>query len=389
MKLARRVFRLSTESAFEVLTKARALEAQGREIVHLEIGEPDFDTPSHIVEAAIAALRRGETHYTPSAGIMPLREAIAKEVSRTRGIPVEPEEVVVTPGAKPIIFFTLLALCQQGDEVIYPNPGFPIYESTIRFAGARPVPIRLRPENGFSLDPDELRRLLTSRTRLLILNSPGNPTGSVLSQADVEAIARVLQGYDCLVLSDEIYSRLIYEGSHFSIASVPGFKERTVILDGFSKTYAMTGWRLGYGVMPKALAEYITLLMINSNSCTATFSQHAGIAALTGPQEPVEKMVAAFRERRQVIVDGLNALPGVKCPLPQGAFYAFPNIEGTGLKSKALADLLLEEAGVAVLSGTAFGAYGEGFLRLSYANSVANLRKALARMEELLTKIVR
>ncbi len=388
MKLARRVFRLGTESAFEVLAKARALEAQGREIVHLEIGEPDFDTPPHIVEAAIAALRRGETHYTPSAGIMPLREAIAKEVSCTRGISVEPEEVVVTPGAKPIIFFTLLALCQQGDEVIYPNPGFPIYESMIRFVGARPVPIRLRMENGFSLDPDELRRLLTSRTRLLILNSPGNPTGSVLSQADVEAIARVLQGHDCLILSDEIYGRLIFEGSHFSIASVPGFKERTVILDGFSKTYAMTGWRLGYGVMPKALAKHITLLMTNSNSCTATFSQHAGIAALTGPQEPVEKMVAAFRERRQVIVDGLNALPGVKCPVPQGAFYAFPNIEGTGLKSKALADLLLEEAGVAVLSGTAFGDYGEGFLRLSYANSVANLRKALARMEELLTKIV-
>jgi aspartate aminotransferase len=389
MQFARRMLRLGTETAFEVLAKARALEAQGREVVHLEIGEPDFDTPQHIVEAAIAALRRGETHYTPSAGIMPLRRAIAEEVSRTRDIPVEAEQVVVVPGAKPIIFFTVLATCQRGDEVIYPNPGFPIYESMIKFAGAKPVPIRLRMEHGFRLDPDELRELMTPRTRLIILNSPSNPTGSVMSRADVEAVARVLQAYDCWVLSDEIYSRILYDGAHYSIASIPGFQERTIILDGFSKSYAMTGWRLGYGVMPREMAQHITRLMTNSNSCTATFSQYAGIAALTGTQEPVKRMVEAFRERRQVIIDGLNALPGVKCLSPQGAFYAFPNITGTGLSSRALADLLLRDAGVAVLSGTSFGIYGEGFLRLSYANSVANLRKAIERMGETLAKVVR
>lgn len=389
MQFAQRMFRLGTETAFEVLAKARALEAQGREVVHLEIGEPDFDTPQHIVEAAVAALRRGETHYTPSAGIMPLRRAIAEEIGRTRDIPVEPEHVVVVPGAKPIIFFTILATCERGDEVIYPNPGFPIYESMIQFAGAKPVPIRLGMERGFRLDPDELRELMTPRTRLIILNSPANPTGGVMNRADIEAVARVAQEYDCWILSDEIYSRILYNGAHHSISSIPGFQERTIILDGFSKTYAMTGWRLGYGVMPRELAQHITRLMTNSNSCTATFSQYAAIAALTGTQEPVERMVEAFRERRQVIVDGLNAIPGIRCLLPQGAFYAFPDVTGTGMNSKALADLLLQEAGVAVLSGTSFGTYGEGFLRLSYANSVANLRKALERMANTLAKIAR
>jgi len=387
MRLAQRMSRLGTETAFEVLARAKALEAQGREIIHLEIGEPDFDTPAHIKAAAVRALEEGYTHYTPAAGIPALREAIADYIRRTRHIPVGPEHVVVVPGGKPIMFFAILALVEEGDEVIYPNPGFPIYESMIRFVGARPVPLRLRMENEFRVDVEELARLITPRTRMLILNSPANPTGGVLTREDLAAIAELCERHDLVVLSDEIYSRILYEGEHISIASFPGMLERTIILDGFSKTYAMTGWRLGYGVMPEPLAEAVTRLMINSNSCTAAFTQMAGIAALTGPQEDVDRMVAAFRERREVMVEGLNRIPGFRCLKPKGAFYAFPNIEGTGMSSRALADYLLEEAGVAVLSGTAFGEYGEGFLRLSFANSVENIRKALERIEKAVRRL--
>ncbi len=387
MRLAQRMSRLGTETAFEVLARAKALEAQGREIIHLEIGEPDFDTPAHIKAAAVRALEEGYTHYTPAAGIPALREAIAEYVRCTRGIPVGPEQVVVVPGGKPIMFFAILALVEEGDEVIYPNPGFPIYESMIRFVGGRPVPLRLRMENEFRVDVEELARLITPRTRMLILNSPANPTGGVLTREDLAAIAELCLRHDLVVLSDEIYSRILYEGEHVSIASFPGMAERTIILDGFSKTYAMTGWRLGYGVMPEPLAEAVTRLMINSNSCTAAFTQMAGIAALTGPQDEVERMVAAFRERREVIVEGLNRLPGFRCLKPKGAFYAFPNIEGTGMSSRELATYLLEEAGVAVLSGTAFGEYGEGFLRLSFANSIENIQKALERIEKALRRL--
>ena len=387
MQLAARMHRLGTETAFEVLARAKALEAQGRDIIHLEIGEPDFDTPRHIVDAAIQALRDGYTHYTPSAGLPALREAIAEYVSRTRHIPVNPSQVVVTPGGKPIMFFAILALCEEGDEVIYPNPGFPIYESMISFVGATPVPLRLRMDREFSFSADELADLITPRTKLIILNSPANPTGGVLSQADLAAIAALVQDRDLMILSDEIYSRILYDGEFASIASFPGMAERTIILDGFSKTYAMTGWRLGYGVMPTDLATHITKLMTNSNSCTNAATQMAGIQALRGPQDDVDRMVAAFRERREVIVDGLNALPGFRCLKPRGAFYAFPNIEGTGLRSKALEELLLEKAGVATLSGTSFGAYGEGFLRLSYANSVENIRRALERIHDVVVKI--
>lgn len=387
MRLAQRMSRSGTETAFEVLARAKALEAQGRDIIHLEIGEPDFDTPAHIKAAAVRALDEGYTHYTPAAGIPALREAIADYIRRTRGIPVGPENVVVVPGGKPIMFFAILALVEEGDEVIYPNPGFPIYESMIRFVGGHPVPLRLRMENEFRVDVEELARLITPRTRMLILNSPANPTGGVLTREDLAAIAELCLKHDLIVLSDEIYSRIIYEGEHISIASFPGMLERTIILDGFSKTYAMTGWRLGYGVMPEPLAEAVTRLMINSNSCTAAFTQIAGITALTGPQDDVDRMVAAFRERREVIVEGLNRIPGFRCLKPKGAFYAFPNIEGTGLSSRELAAYLLEEAGVAVLSGTAFGEYGEGFLRLSFANSVENIQKALERIEKAIRRL--
>jgi aspartate/methionine/tyrosine aminotransferase len=379
--------RLGTETAFEVLARAKALEAQGRDIIHLEIGEPDFTTPANIIEAGVAALRRGETHYTPSAGILPLREAIAAEVSRTRGIPVSPDEVVVTPGGKPIMFFTILALAEPGTEVIYPNPGFPIYESMINFTGAKAVPVPLREEKDFRFDVQELLDKVTPQTRLIIINSPHNPTGSVLTRADLQAIAEAAQKHDFMILSDEIYIRILYEGEHVSIASFPGMKERTIILDGFSKTYAMTGWRLGYGVMPPALATQISRLMTNSNSCTATFTQYAGLEALQGPQDESYKMVAAFKERRDVIVDGLNRIPGIRCVRPKGAFYVFPNIQGTGMKSKPFADYLLEKAGVAALSGTSFGAYGEGYVRFSYANSVENIRRALERIADAVDKL--
>ncbi len=386
MRLATRMHRLGTETAFDVLARAKALEAQGREIIHLEIGEPDFDTPAHIVEAAVRALHEGHTHYTPAAGIPELREAIARHIRRSRGIDVGPEHVVVTPGAKPIMFFTILALLESGDEAIYPNPGFPIYESMIRFVGATPVPLPLREENGFRFDPDEFRRLVTDRTRLIILNSPQNPTGGVLTREDLEAVAEVARERDITVLSDEVYERILYEGEHVSIAALPDMQPRTVLLDGFSKTYAMTGWRLGYGVMPVELAEQITKLMVNSNSCTAAFTQWAGIAALEGPQDATVAMVAAFRERRDVIVEGLNRIPGFRCARPAGAFYVFPNVEGTGIPSAELADYLLETAGVAVLDGACFGEYGKGYLRLSYANSVENIRRALERIEEALRK---
>jgi aspartate/methionine/tyrosine aminotransferase len=381
LRLARRMSRLGTETAFEVLVRARALEAKGKDIVHLEIGEPDFDTPSNIIEAATDALHSGWTHYGPSAGLPQMREAIAEDAGRRRGIKIDPTEVVVVPGGKPTLFFTMLALIEEGDEVIYPNPGFPIYESMIDFLGARRVPIRLREEMDFSLDVAELASLITDRTRLIILNSPHNPTGGVLSKRDVEAIARAIGERDIMVLSDEIYSRLIFEGSHFSIMSVEGMRDRTVILDGFSKTYAMTGWRLGYGIMRADLANHIARLMTNCNSCTASFTQIAGIEGLRGDQASVNRMCAEFKRRRDAMVAGLNKIPGFSCRLPHGAFYVFPNITKTGWTSKKLADALLEQAGVACLAGTAFGEFGEGYLRFSVANSIENIQKALDRIE--------
>mgnify|MGYP000877287126 FL=1 len=387
MKLSKRMSRLGTETAFEVLAKAKALEAQGREIIHLEIGEPDFDTPHNVIEAGVSALRGGDTHYTPAAGILPLRQAIADEVAQTRGISVHPDQVVVVPGGKPIMFYVLLAMVEAGDEVIYPNPGFPIYESMINFAGATAVPIPLRMENDFGLDVDELASLVTDRTRLIVLNSPANPTGGVVSAEQMAQVAKIAQARGIPVLADEIYSRMLYEGEFASITSVPGMPEQTIILDGFSKTYAMTGWRLGYGVMPVELARQITKLMVNSNSCTAAFTQMAGVEALTGPQDSVDAMLSEFRRRRSLVVEGLNKIPGFRCLMPKGAFYAFPNIEGTGLSSQVLADKLLYEAGVAALAGTCFGAYGEGFIRFSYANSEENLKKALERIGDVVAKL--
>ena len=381
LRLADRMSRLGTETAFEVLNKARALERQGKKIIHLEIGEPDFDTPSNVVEAGIDALRKGWTHYGPSAGLPELRQAIAEEVTRTRGVKVTPDEVVVVPGGKPIIFFSLLALADVGDEVIYPNPGFPIYESMIHYLGAKAVPIQLREERDFGLDVRELASLITDRTKLIIINSPQNPTGGVLSKRDIEEIAGAIGDRNIMVLSDEIYSRLIFEGEHFSIMTVPGFKDRTILLDGFSKTYAMTGWRMGYGVMRADLAPHITRLMTNSNSCTASFTQIAGIEALRGEQSSVDRMCHEFQRRRDAFVAGLNKIKGFSCRLPKGAFYVFPNITKTGWKSKKLADALLEEAGVACLSGTAFGEYGEGYLRFSVANSLENLNQALENID--------
>ena len=382
LRLARRMARLGTETAFEVLVKARALEAKGKDIVHLEIGEPDFDTPSNVIEAATEALHKGWTHYGPSAGLPQLREAIAQYVSQTRKVKVTPEGVVVVPGGKPIIFFTMLALVEEEDEVVYPNPGFPIYESMIRFLGAKPVPIRLREEMDFRLDVNELASLITDRTKLIILNSPHNPTGGVLTGRDLQDIAQAIGDRDIMVLSDEIYSRLIFEGEDQSIMSINGFKDRTILLDGFSKTYAMTGWRLGYGVMRSDLAPHVARLMTNSNSCTASFTQVAGVEALHGDQASVDKMRVEFQRRRDMFVAGLNKIKGFSCRLPKGAFYVFPNITGTGWPSKKLSEAMLDEAGVACLSGTAFGDFGEGYLRFSVANSYDNLQKALARIEE-------
>jgi len=380
LRLASRMARLGTETAFEVLVKAKALEAQGRDIVHLEIGEPDFDTPRNIIDAAVDALHKGFTHYGPSAGLMELREVIAQHVSETRRVNVTPDEVVVVPGGKPIIFFSILTLAEQGDEVIYPNPGFPIYESMINYVGAKAVPIRLREELDFRLDIDELATLINDRTKLIILNSPQNPTGGVLEKIDIERIAQSIGDRNIMVLSDEIYSRLIFEGEHHSIMSIDGMKERTILLDGFSKTYAMTGWRMGYGVMRTDLATHIARLMTNSSSCTASFSQIAGIEALCGSQKSVDTMRAEFKKRRDVMVAGLNKIKGFSCRLPHGAFYVFPNIRATGWPSKKLADALLDDAGVAALSGTAFGEFGEGYLRFSVANSIENIEKALDRV---------
>lgn len=387
MQVAQRMGRLGTETAFEVLVKARALEAQGRSVVHLEVGEPDFPTPQNIVEAGIRALKDGKTKYTPSQGIPELREAIANEVGKTRGIQVSPDQVVVTPGAKPIMFFTILALVEAGDEVLYPAPGFPIYESMIEFSGGKPVPYLLREENNFRFDPNEFRSKANAKTKLIILNSPHNPTGGVLERSDLEVVAEVANKYDITVFTDEIYWRVLYEGTFSSLLSIPGMLERTVLLDGFSKTYAMTGWRLGYGVMPKALVPHIVRLQTNSNSCVAGFTQYAGVEALTGPQDSVTRMVAAFKERRDTIVDGLNAIPGFKCLKPHGAFYAFPNVKGTPWGSRKLADYILNDAGVACLSGTAFGAAGEGYIRFSYANSLENIQLALARVRAAVEKI--
>jgi len=384
--------RLGTETAFSVLAKAKALEAEGRGIIHLEIGEPDFDTPAHVIEAGCRALRDGHTHYTPTAGIPELREAIADDVARSRGIDVGPEQVVVTPGGKPIMFFTILALIDEGDEVLLPNPAFPIYESMVNFVGGRPVFVPLRQENGFRFDPGEFAAGLSERTRLVILNSPANPTGGALTAEDIAGLAGILRERpDVYVLSDEIYSRLLYTGDFASISSEEGFgpEARTIILDGFSKTYAMTGWRLGYGVMPEPLAEEVAKLQVNSNSCTSAATQYAGIAALRGPQDGVDNMLAEFLARRDLIVAGLGELSGVDCITPQGAFYAFPRITGTGYSADELADLLLDEAGVACLSGTAFGRHGEGHLRLSYANSRENIGLALERMGDILSRVAR
>jgi len=389
LRLASRMSRLGTETAFEVLNRARQLEKQGKEIIHLEIGEPDFDTPANVIEAGIDALHKGWTHYGPAAGLPELRQTIADYVSRTRKVPVSSEEVVVVPGGKPIIFFTILALIDAGDEVIYPNPGFPIYESMIKYSLGKAIPIPLREERDFSVDVKELASLITDRTKLIILNSPHNPTGGVLTREDILEMAEAIGDRNILILSDEIYSRLIYDGDHFSIMSVPGFKERTILLDGFSKTYAMTGWRLGYGVMRPDLAVHISRLVINSNSCTASFTQIAGIEALRGDQSSVDKMSTEFKRRRDAFVAGLNRIKGFSCRMPKGAFYAFPNITKTGWSSRKLADALLEQAGVACLTGTAFGEYGEGYLRFSVANSLENLNKALVRIEDWVGKNLR
>lgn len=381
--LAGRVSGLKVESAFEVLVRARNLERQGRNIIHLEIGEPDFPTPPHIVEAGKRALDAGQTKYGPTAGLPELRESICRYIQRTRGLSYDPGQVCVVPGAKPIMFFTMLALLETGDEVIYPDPGFPIYESMIRFIGATPVAIPLLESRGFSFDPDVFRSRLSPRTKMVILNSPQNPTGGAIPAADMAELAGMLRDRSVMVLSDEIYSRLSYGEPPVSIATFDGMQDKTILLDGFSKTYSMTGWRLGYGLMPGWLAEAVNTLMVNSNSCTATFTQHAGIAALEGPQDCVDHMAAEFRARRDAFCAGLNTIPGFRCPLPAGAFYAFVNVKATGVGSKELSDYLLNEAGVACLNGGAFGEYGDGYIRFSYANSLPNLLEAVERIRKV------
>jgi len=380
MKLANRMNNLGTETAFEVLAKAKALESQGKNIIHLEIGEPDFDTPSNIIKAAQDALSNGYTHYGPSPGLMEVRERIAQEVSETRNISVSANNVVITPGAKPIMFFAMLALVDEGDEVIYPNPGFPIYESMINFVGGIPVPMKLLASNNFEVDLNDVANQISAKTKLMIINSPNNPCGSVISKEDLTALAQLAQKNDIMILTDEVYRKFLYEGEYFSPASVPGMTERTIILDGFSKTYSMTGWRAGFGVMPENLVEPISRLSTNSVSCTASFTQIATLEAMNGPQEEPMQMVEEFKKRRGVIVDGLNSIPGITCPMPGGAFYVFPSIEGTGMSSKQFANDLLEKHGVACLAGESFGEYGKGCIRFSFANSMENLEDALERI---------
>jgi aspartate aminotransferase len=381
---ADRTGRLGGESALEVLAKAKNLEAQGRHIIHLEIGEPDFATPKNILEAGKKALDDGYTHYTPAQGYLPLREAIAGYVRKYKNIDTCADEVVVVPGGKPVIYFTFMALVNEGDEVIYPNPGFPIYQNLIHFLNAVPVPVNIKEENGFRLDVNELKSKITKKTKLIILNSPANPTGGILTPEDIDAIADAVMGKGIYVLSDEIYDRIVYTGKVKSIGSIPGMKDWTIVLDGFSKAYAMTGWRLGYSITNKELAEKITTLMTNSNSCVATFTQVAGVEALTGPQDSVLEMVEEFKKRRDIIVNGLNSIKGISCRIPEGAFYAFPSITETGMSSKEAADFLLNNAGVATLAGSSFGSCGEGYLRLSYANSISNIELALERIEKAL-----
>ncbi|MGH3075751.1 MAG: pyridoxal phosphate-dependent aminotransferase [Gaiellales bacterium] len=386
MRLAGHYERLGTEKAFEVLARARALEAQGRNVIHLEIGEPDFDTPPHVVEAGVRALREGHTHYCPAPGLPELREAAAEHFTRTRGVSVDPARVLVAPGAKWFLFFGVLAVAGEGDEVIYPNPGYPIYESAINWSGATAVPLPITEETDFAFTADDLAERLTPRTRMVILNSPANPTGGALDRELNVEIARILADHDCWILTDEVYSELLYEGAHDTVAA-HGLLDRTILLDGFSKTYAMTGWRLGYAAVPPALIEPLSRFLINSVACTAPAVQLAGVAALTGPHDAIDAMVAEFVRRREVLVEGLNRLPGVSCVMPRGAFYAFPNVTGTGIDERTLADRLLDEAGVAVLAGTDFGAHGAGHIRLSYANSLEHLQEALEQMGNLLEAV--
>lgn len=388
MTVAARMNDLGTESAFEVLAKARALEAQGKAIIHLEIGEPDFDTPRHIVEAGMKALGDGYTHYGPTAGLPELREAIARNSREVRGIDTDPANVVVTPGAKLIMFYVLLALAEPGVEVIYPNPGFPIYESMIKFCGATPVPMQLLEAKGYHPDLDALAGMITDKTRLIIINSPENPCGSVLAKKELETIAGLVKQHPGLyVLADEIYKDILYTGEHYSISSIPGMPERTIILDGMSKSYAMTGWRLGYGIMPEELVPHVVKLAVNSVSCTASFTQMAAVAALEGPRDEVAAMVTEFGLRCRLITDGLRSIPGINCPEPEGAFYAFPSIKATGLTSNEFEERAMNQAGVALLSGSAFGEYGEGYVRLSYANSQENIQKAISQLDSLVRSI--
>jgi aspartate/methionine/tyrosine aminotransferase len=387
MSFAHRISHLKAEGAYAVLARAQALEAQGREIVHLEIGQPDFDTYPHIALAGVQAITTGKTRYNPPAGIPELRQALAEDAGRRRGVEFAPEQVVVAPGTKPLLLLPMWALLEPGDEVLYPDPGFPSYEATVGLAGATPVPVSLVEERGFDLDLEALDLALTPQTRLIMLNSPSNPTGGVLSAETLAHVAEVARRHDLWILSDEIYVQLVYDGEAPSIISLPGMAERTIIADGFSKTYAMTGWRLGFGIVPQPLAEKMNLLLTHSLGCTATFTQYAGLEAVVGPQDRVAAVVDEFRCRRDRIVSGLNAIPGVRCPMPRGAFYVFPNIQAFGRSSGELADYLLEEAGVAVLPGTSFGRNGEGYLRLSYANSMENIELALERMSTALATL--